>query len=255
MPTSSLSRCFVIVAAIAAVACNSQSAPDAPSTTASTTPQSQNSSEPPLLLKTIGVNLDYFDAATGRAGDFQFTRSQLAQNRLWMDFGYVIPMGNSSTGADKANPQPTLILPLGTEVHSLVDGLVFAVPTLYSGDFSVQVWDGKNGNWLYETEHVSSPRVKPGDRVVAGQVIAQVSTWSSQYNDGLGMVELGVLHGGTAPEHVCPFAYLDPSIKAEVLKRISAFYSAWETFRGDSTLYDETKYTIPGCQSLSALPG
>lgn len=242
----------LLIAALGA-ACGGQSTPASPSSNQPGTIQS--ASEPPILLKSIGVNLDYFDPATGRAGDFQFTRSQLQQGRIWMDFGYVIPGGNSSTGADKTNPQPTFILPLGTQVRALVDGVVWAVPSLYSGDFSIQVWDGKNMSWMYETEHVSNPRVSPGDRVTAGQVIADVSPWGSQYNDGLGMVELGVLHGGQTPEHVCPFAYLDPSIKTETLKRITALYTAWKAFRNGPTLYDETRYTIPGCLTLSAVPG
>ena len=246
-----------VIALVAAVssACAGRSTPASPSSSNTDTTQTQSLSQPSLLLKTVGVNLDYFDSSTGHAGDFQFTQSKLQQDRIWMDFGYVIPGGNSSTGADKANPQPTLILPLGTPVRALVDGVVWAVPSLYSGDFSIQVWDGKNGNWLYETEHVSNPLVRPGDRVTAGQVIAQVSTWSSQYNDGLGMVELGLLHAGSPPEHLCPFAYLDPSIKTETLKRITALYTAWKAFRNDPTLYDETRYTIPGCLTLSAVPG
>jgi len=249
----------LILAALSS-GCGGPSTPASPSSgntgsTPSGTGPPQTSSQPPLLLKTIGVNLDYFDPSTGRAGDFQFTSSKLAEGRIWMDFGFVIPGGDSNTGADKANPQPTLILPLGTPVHALVDGIVFAVPSLYSGDFSIQIWDGKTINWLYETEHVRNPLVKPGDAVRAGQVIAEVSTWSSQYNDGLGMVELGVLHAGNPPEHVCPFAYLDPSIQTETLKKINALYTAWKAFRNDATLYDETRYTIHGCLTPSAVPG
>src|SRR5436190_523449 len=141
-----LSPVYVSVAALfvaaLSTACGGQSTPTSPAST--NTGATPSSSQPSLLLKTIGVNLDYFDSATGHAGDFQFTRNKLQQGRIWMDFGYVIPGGNSSTGADKANPQPTLILPLGTQIHALVDGIVWAVPSLYSGDFSIQIWDGKN---------------------------------------------------------------------------------------------------------------
>ena len=157
-------------------------------TAASLTGQSQGQNGPPLLIKTIGVNLDYYDSGTNMAGDFRFTRDRLQQNRIWMDFGYVIPGGDLSTGNDQANPQPTFILPLGTKVRPLVDGVVFAVPQLYSGDCSIQVSDGKNTNWQYETEQVLNPLVKAGDRVTAGQIIAEVSTWSADSNSGLGMV-------------------------------------------------------------------
>src|SRR3989344_8960841 len=39
---------------------------------------------PPLLIKSIGVNLDYYDPATNRAGDFVFTKEKLQFNRLFM---------------------------------------------------------------------------------------------------------------------------------------------------------------------------
>ncbi len=235
--------------------CSKPSIPTASSPTGADSARPQSQNEPPLLLKSIGINLDYYDSAINMAGDFRFTKNRLQQNRIWMDFGYVIPGGDSSTGADKANPQPTFILPLGTKVRSLVDGVVIAVPGLYSGDYSIQVGDGKNGNWLYETEHVINPLVKAGDQVSAGQIIAEVSTWSSQGNDGLGMVEIGILHGGNPPEHVCPFVYLDPSLKVELLKKIEALYASWEEFRRDSTLYDQTKYAVPGCLTLAPVPG
>jgi len=69
------------------------------------------------------------------------------------------------------------------------------------------------------------------------------------------MVEIGILHGGASPEHVCPFGYLDPSVKSGLLKRTDAMYTAWKAFRGDPTLYDQSRYTIPGCLTLTALPG
>src|SRR3989344_6009284 len=84
--------------------------------------QNSNNNEPPLLLKGIGVNLDYYDPATNRAGDFLFTKQNLHFKRLFMDYGFFIP--SSSASPDKYNPQPTFILPLGTPVRSMVDGIV-----------------------------------------------------------------------------------------------------------------------------------
>src|SRR3989344_6638866 len=52
---------------------------------------SQDTDEPPLKLKSIGVNLDYYDPKTNKAGDFVFTRQKLQFNRLFMDYGFFIP--------------------------------------------------------------------------------------------------------------------------------------------------------------------
>ena len=212
--------------------------------------------QPPLKLKSIGVNLDYYDPQTGKAGDFEFTKAKLQFNQLFMDYGFFIPA--SSASPDKKNPQPTFILPLGTPVRSLIDGVVANMPILWSGDISIQVTtDGKMQRWVYEIEHVINPKVKVGDRVSAGQIIAEVSNFDKGAPPGFGAVEIGILHGGGEglPEHVCPFAYLDDSIKEETFTKMRNFFKSWEEYIGDSTLYDENSYIAPGCLTLEPIEG
>lgn len=215
-------------------------------------PRADSADKPPLLLKGIGVNLDYYDSKTNKAGDFLFTKEKLPFDRLFMGYGFFIPA--SSASADKKNPQPTFILPLATPVRSLVDGVVASMPTLWSGDISIQVTtDGELQKWVYEIEHVINPKVKVGDRVTAGQIIAEVSNFDKGIPKGFGAVEIGILKGGNPPEHVCPFAYLDPSVKKEILMKMRAFYESWEDYKGDTTLYDEESVT--GCQTLEPIEG
>jgi hypothetical protein len=200
--------------------------------------------EPSLKLKSIGVDFS----------DFKFTKEKLQFNRLIMGYGFVIPA--SPDNPSKANPQPTYILPLGTPVRSLVDGIVANMPTLWSGDISIQVTkSGQLERWVYEVEHVINPKVKVGDKVVAGQIIAEVSDFDKGAPKGFGAVEIGLLHGGGEgpPEHVCPFAYLDESIKEETFKKMDELFKSWEEYVGDSTLYGETP--IPGCLTLDPIEG
>ena len=136
-------------------------------------------SEPPLKLKSIGVEFS----------DFKFTKSKMQFNRLFMGYGFYIPAGNDNPA--KYNPQPTFVVPLGTPVRSLVDGVVAAMPTLWSGDISIQVTKtGKLERWIYETEHVINPKVKVGDKVTAGQVIAEVGSFGGGDPEGFGAVEI-----------------------------------------------------------------
>lgn len=211
-----------------------------------------NPDEPSLLLKGIGVNLAEYDPITNTAGDFVFTKQKLQFDRIWMDYAFSIPA--SSAGAAKLNPQPTFILPLGTKVRSLVDGVVVDVPKLYSGDYSVMVAPDMKSRWRYETEHVINPIVKIGDRVVAGQVVAEVSDYDSRNTPGFGLVEIGILKGGNPPQHLCPFRYLDPSIQDDTQRKIRSFYRAWENYRGQSDLYDETVEPA-GCLTLALVDG
>ena len=170
-----------------------------------------------------------------------------------MPYGFYIATGNDNPA--KYNPQPTFILPMGTPVRSLVDGVVANMPTLWSGDISIQVTvSGKMEKWVYETEHVRNPTVKVGDKVTAGQIIAEVSNFDKGVPEGYGAVEIGILKGGNPPEHVCPFAYLDESIKAETLQKIKDFFKSWEDYVRDTTLYDESM-PIPGCLNLDPIGG
>lgn len=205
----------------------------------------QDESGPPLKLKSIGVNFE----------DFEFTKQKLQFSRLFMGFGFIIPGSMASTAQDKSNPQPTFILPIGTPVRSLVDGVVVAMPKLWSGDISVQVTaDGKMEKWVYETEHVINPKVKVGDKVKAGQVIAEVSDFDKGAPLGFGAVEIGILKGGNPPEHICPFAYLDDSIKEEAFIKMKNLFKSWEEYTGDQSLYDES-LIIPGCLILDPIEG
>ncbi|MBI2019862.1 hypothetical protein HYS94_00365 [Candidatus Daviesbacteria bacterium] len=207
----------------------------------------QNSDEPPLKLKSIGVEFS----------DFKFTKEKLQFNRLFMGYGFVIPGNETTSGKDKSNPQPTFILPMGTPVRSLVDGVVANIPTVWSGDYSIQVTSsGKLERWVYETEHVINPKVKVGDMVKAGQIIAEVSDFDKSAPSGYGVVEIGILHGRGEgpPEHVCPFAYLDDSIKEETFTSLRNLFKDWEEYIGDKSLYDESLPT-PGCISLDPIEG
>ena len=231
----------------------SSQSPTTTSTNQTTTQSSADPNEPPLLLKGIGVELGTYDSATGLAGDFKFTKAKLQFDRIFMGYGFHIDTGNDNPAKD--NPQPTFILPLGTKVRSLVDGVVKEIPTVWSGDFSVMVTDGVHENWRYETEHVKNVAVSVGDHVTAGQVIAEVSDYDTGLPAGFGLVEIGILHGGQKPEHVCPFAYLDPSIKADVQAKLLQFYTDWETYKGDTALYNESAESPIGCLTADPIEG
>lgn len=210
------------------------------------------SSKSEVKIKHLGVNLDYYDPATNKAGDFAFTKADMAFNMLFFEYGFVVPA--TSAGPEKSNPQPTFILPLGTKVHALVDGEVHDVPKLYSNDYSVMV-QGEGSELIFETEHVINVKVKKGDKVKAGDVIAEVSDYDAKNYAGMGLVEIGILKGGNPPSHICPFDYLDDSIKDDTLKKITALQKSWEEYRGDSSIYDESKVVIPGCLSRDPIEG
>ena len=207
------------------------------------------------VMKSIGFKLDYYDPKTNSAGDMVFTKIPLPYDEIWGDFGQQDP--RAPNDPTKRNPQPTYILPLGTKVLALVDGTVSKVETLYSGDMTIWVTPENNSSLNFETEHVSNPVVKVGDKVQGGQIIADVSPHDSQNHAGFGILEIGVLGGDGKgkPEHTCPYQYLDPSIKDETLKKIKALYGAWENYLGKPNIYDQDKFAMPGCVTLEPFSG
>ncbi len=230
-------------------------AKDTASPAESSEPKAQ---EGPVKIKSLGIDLDYYDPATNKAGDIVFMKDAFQEGsvqQVFMEYGYVIA-GNSATNfQSKANPQPTFILPVGTKVRSLVDGVVEDVPKLYSGDYSVMV-KGKGSELIFETEHVMNPVVKKGDTVKAGQVVAEVSDYDAKNFGGkYSLLDIGVLQGGNPPQHLCLSDYLDDSIKEETLKKITALKKSWEEYRNEPNAYDESAVVIPGCISREPIEG
>ena len=207
-----------------------------------------NDDEVPLI-KNIGIDIGMYDPKTKRAGDLIIEKAY-ELNVPFIDFGYVIPA--TSVGPAKTNPQPTFVVPAGTEVKSLIDGVVVKVEQIYSGDYTIHVAPSKNSWYIYETEHIRNPRVSNGDKVTAGQVIAEASDYAAQGNNGNGVVEIGILLRGNPPAHICPFKYLDPSIKEETLANMRSIYEAWNERNGEEVI-DIDSYALPGCVSTDTV--
>ncbi|MCA9333403.1 M23 family metallopeptidase, partial [Candidatus Saccharibacteria bacterium] len=190
------------------------------------------------------------------AGDIKFVNFDTKAGGLdaiFSEYGRPAPE-NNGMGAGRLNPQPTFVAPLGTKVHSLVDGKVFKVEKLYSGDYSVMVMP-EGSNLAFETEHIKDVTVKEGDIVKAGDVVGVVSDYDAENLNGMGLVEIGVLLGeaNKPPKHLCTFDYLDDSIKDETLKKITALETAWEEFVGDKNVYQQDKEPIAGCRTQDAI--
>lgn len=220
-----------------------------------TPPAAVNETEPPLLLGSIGFKLEDYNPSTNTAGDIKFTKIKLPFEQLYSPFGQQDP--RSPNDPSKKNPQPTVILPLGTKVLSLVTGEVVEVKQLYSGDMTVMVAKDKNSQYLYETEHIKNPTVKVGDKVTAGQVIGEVSDYDSHNNPGFGLIEIGILHAttdGGPPNHICPLNYLDPSIKDKTFASLTKLYTAWNQYLGKE-IYKHSTFATPGCVVLDPVKG
>ncbi len=178
---------------------------------------------PPALIKSLG-----YDFSTG------------VIPILIIDYGTLT---HTDVKRPVYNLQPTFVLPAGTKVTAIIDGVVCRIPKLYSGDYSVMMAPScDNVKYMWEMEHVINVIVEVGDRVKAGQHIAEVSNYSYEFGDpqglnpsrpdrkyGFDLVEIGLLQGGGAPLHHCPWLYIDPSYKEELLEMMAEARKSIET--------------------------
>ncbi len=200
-----------------------------------------------VKIKSMPIEIDKYDPTTGKAGEMVFPAEAFDKgvpDLIFMGYGYVVPAELTPNKQAKSNPQPTFIAPVGTKVRALIDGEVIATPSLYSKDYSIHM-KGEGSDLIFETEHVMNLKVKVGDKVKAGTVIAEVSDYSTRGYAGLGLVEIGVLKGGNPPAHICTFDFLDDSIKTSVQNKLTQLEKDWEEFRGKPDLYGNE--ATPGC--------
>lgn len=221
--------------------------------TTSSTPGEVTTDTP--KIKHLGINLNYYDENTNMAGDIKFIKLPTIEGGLeapFLEYGRFTPA--TSAGPARLNPQPTFLAPLGTKVHSLVDGKVVNVSKLYSDDYVIHV-QPEGSDIIFELEHVINVQVKVGDTVIAGQEVAEVSDYDAHNIGGLGLYEIGVLFSGNPPKHACTFDYLDDSIKDETLNKLLALEDAWERFIGKDDIYNQTTDPIIGCATRDIVEG
>lgn len=207
--------------------------------------------EPKPKIEHLGIELDFYNPTTNKAGDFAFNdftypwNSEVYNPRVFYDYGALDDQNQNKPRSS----QIIYILPLGTKVRAMASGIVTDIADVYSGDYTIFVTNPNSPTWHYEHEHVINPVVVEGETVVAGQVLAEVSDYSQWLKqDGFGVLDIGLFRPvQNAPRHHCPFLYLDESIKQDSFEKIRALYQSWEEYKNDSTLYDETAYSTPGC--------
>lgn len=148
----------------------------------------------------------------------------------------------------KQVPEAAYIVPLGTKVRAIADGIVVGIKQQDTGDYEMSIVKPESPSWTFGYDHIDNLLVKEGDHVSAGQVLGEVSDYNHWVSDyGYGVIEIALAFTRESFIAHCPFLYLDESVKQNYYEKITALYRAWETFMGNTSIYDEDKYEIPGC--------
>ena len=193
------------------------------------------------ILKNLGVNIEPWNKKTNRAGDFLFENKNYVDNKIFTEFGHKIvnDMG------EKFLPEIGFNVPVGTKVVSPIDGIITDLK-LYepSQDYIIFMGTDETSPWIVGFEHVYNLRVKVGDKILAGQELAEVSP--SYGKTEFGNVEINVWTAGQSIIKYCPFNFLDESLKPVYEEKLNKLASDWEEFVGKD-VYKQEDWFQPGC--------
>jgi hypothetical protein len=192
------------------------------------------------VVKNLHIAVDTYDENTGYAGDMYFSSQYefdtVHTQKAFMEFnGLLIDDGTGLAGGRL--PHFTFVVPAGTAIYSMSDGIVMAVeqnPNV--SDFEVRIAPDDTSRYLLVYDHLDQVTVSAGDTVVAGEQIAQATTMK---------VEADVTLDHSVS--LCPVDFFDPSVATQLEDKLTQLMLDWETFKKDDTLYDEASMYKPGC--------
>ena len=193
------------------------------------------------VLKNLGINMQPWDKKTNRAGDFLFENKNYVDNKIFTEFANKIV----NEFGEKLLPEIGFNVPVGTKVVSPIDGVIIDVKFYEpSQDYLVSMKTDESSPWIVGFEHIYNLRMKAGDKVLAGQELAEVSP--SYGRTEFGNVEINVWIGGQNIIKYCPFEFLDESLKQVYEEKIHQLARDWEEFIGKN-VYSQEDWVAPGC--------
>lgn len=242
------SASLALATLVALVACAGepvQPAPragDLPPVTGPPVPPPPDTVRPQLV--DLGVTFASYDAATGRAGAFDFRLRNWSGSPLG-------PYGRTvldATGARKHLPEFGYFVPAGTVVRAVFDGVVNWVEYQADAkDYEVMVRRTKNSVWWYDYDHLDTVFVTAGATVRAGEPVGIVRN----YGNGVGFVELMV--GSDRPDsNYCPLSLAAPAKADSLANAVRRLLADWRALGNAQP--DTSGMIIPGCYARS-LPG
>ncbi len=191
------------------------------------------------VLKNLSVDFGPYDPVTKRAGVFLF---KSAEDMIFLNIGARVK------GPDgwKIIPEFEYRTDPEAKVYAAAAGVVTRVE-LQSGsnDYEIEIKPNIKSTYSVINDHIKNVTLKVGDEIEAGQLLGTAGTWGN----GLGRTELMVnknLSMGIS-EHHCPFEFFDQVLLEEYKQNVSTLMKDWESFKGNTTLYDEAKDIWPGC--------
>ena len=201
----------------------------------STDPETTESS---LIISHLGVLFGPWNPATNRAGDFLFRASE---QKVFLEFGAVVGMPGGGT---KELPTYEYRIRKDAFVYAICDGKVTRfVYQSDTQDYEIGMRYSGNSDWEIGYDHIKNPRVGENDVVSAGDTLGNPGTWNST----LGRFEI-MINNLSTDHSYCPVIFFHSDSAAVFLQQIDRHIQDWETFKGDTTIYDDHLFSQAGCR-------
>ncbi|MFC1687857.1 hypothetical protein ACFL0L_04730 [Patescibacteria group bacterium] len=203
--------------------------------------------ETPPVFTRFMVDFGLYDSATGLAGDYDFNSSL---DKVFGEFGRTVQDG---MGGDKVLPSFDMFVSADANLYSpLAAEVVMVTYQELSSDYEVHVKTAENSVWLINFDHITNldPAIVEGATIESGQLLGNAAPWGSGY-----LIELMITRDlGSGAVGYCPYDFFTPTLKSTLSSSLNTLMSDWETFKGDTNIYDESAYVKPGCLTDTA-PG
>lgn len=191
-----------------------------------------------FVIRNLGVAFGPWNPITNRAGDFLFKTNE---QKVFLEFGAKVA---DPSGGTKELPTFEYRIIKNALVTAIAEGkinrFVFQSETQ---DYEIGTRSTVDSDWEIGYDHVANPRVGIGDEVTAGTVLGNPGVW----NNDLGRFEI-MINNSAAGLSYCPFCVFDPDSAAAYQAKVLRHMIDWETFKKDTTIYDEKRHALPGCR-------
>lgn len=201
---------------------------------------SSGGDDTPPVVKNLPVAIAAYESATGKAGDVDFTFAELGSTgKIFLEFNGLLV--DSETGPQGVRlPHLTFNLPAGTAVYSMTDGTIDVIEqNANSPDLEVRVVPAGAPAYLLTYDHLMNVTLQVGGTVSAGQKIGEAAS---------NKVEADVAKNNVA---YCPNDFFDPAVQSSLEQTIRQLMTDWETFKGNTAIYDEAAMYTIGCSSAT----
>lgn len=186
--------------------------------------------DPPVLFN-FGIDIEPYDANTGRAGAFVL---DTALDSIFTEFAATGPSFGYeyvlSTGAD-------IVSPLSGVVSSLTYDEA-------EQDYQLRIRPKSDSVWQVIISHLSTPAIADGDTLSAGEPLGGAGPGGP-----LGYGRLGLRVNNTDKDLAyCPLELFDESVFTSAGGALAATLSSFEALKDDPDIYLENQWVLPGCQ-------